>query len=188
MKIDYETLEIKWILAADEGWPEEYKKYLVKGQGEDFKYPVAQHAAIVLPDFDKNEETIDIMLFDNNTVITRGDKELSKKYSQGIQYRINEKTKEAEVIWAYGKERGEELHSNIISSSRYMPNTGNRLVDFGFVDGGKRSHIVETDDSYPANVVFEAVLTSKNKGSWIYRAERFTLYPEQWNFSIANEQ
>lgn len=59
-----------------------------------------------------------------------------------------------------------------------MPNAGNRLVDFGFVDGGKRSHIVETDDSCPANVVIEAVFTSKIRESWFYRAERFTLYPE----------
>lgn len=38
MKLDYKTNDIVWILSDEEGWPQKYQKYLVKGAGNDFKY------------------------------------------------------------------------------------------------------------------------------------------------------
>ena len=36
---------------------------------------------------------MDLLLYDNNVAVSRGDKDLSKKYSRAAQYRINEKDK-----------------------------------------------------------------------------------------------
>src|SRR5699024_9220453 len=107
MKIDYETEEIKWMLAYPEGWNDEMQKHLLDGQGEDFKYPAGQHDANILPDFDNNPDTLDLLLYDNNTVVTRGDDALSKD-SAATHYRINEKTHEADIIWTYGEQLGED--------------------------------------------------------------------------------
>ena len=53
MKLDYKTEQIKWILAADENWPEEYKPYLLKATN-DVKFNAGQHTAIIIPDQDNN--------------------------------------------------------------------------------------------------------------------------------------
>ncbi|WP_042356786.1 aryl-sulfate sulfotransferase [Bacillus rubiinfantis] len=180
MKLNYKTNEIIWILSDEEGWPEEYQRYLIKGIGDNFKFPGGQHAPIILSESetDNNSETIDLLLYDNNVTVTRGDNTRSKQYSAAAQYRINEKTKTAERVWTYGAERGEALFTNIIGSARYMEDTGNRLVNFGWVKLGKESHIVEVDNQDQASVVFEAVLSDFPTGAWAYRAERLSLYPE----------
>ncbi|GGH80573.1 arylsulfate sulfotransferase [Pullulanibacillus pueri] len=189
MKLDYKTNKIKWILSDPKGWPKEYQKYLVKGVGDNFKYTAGQHAPIILPESatDHNDDTVDLLLFDNNVVVTRGNADLSKQYSAGSQYRINEKTKTAELVWTYGKERGKSLFSNIIGSDRFMQNTGNRLIDFGWLNSGKDSRIVEVDDSKDANVVFEAAISDFGEGEWVYRAERLSLYPKAWQFSVSDD-
>lgn len=131
---------------------------------------------------------MDLLLFDNNVVVTRGDEEFSTLYSAGSQYRINETTKTVELIWSYGEERGEDLFSDIVGSSRYMENTGNRLIDFGWLHSGENSRIVEIDNTDQANVVFEALISDFPDGAWTYRAERMALYPDAWNFTVADEE
>ncbi|GGK01714.1 aryl-sulfate sulfotransferase [Lentibacillus kapialis] len=180
MKIDYESEEIKWMLAYPEGWNDDMQQHLLEGQGEDFKYPGGQHDANILPDFDNNPDTLDLLLYDNNVAVTRGDEDLSKQFSAATHYRINEKTKEAEVIWTYGKERGEAFFTNIIGSARYQQNTGNVLVDFGHVDSGDQSNIVEVTHHEDSKVVFEAEITNFPKGAWVYRSVRYPLYTDTW--------
>ncbi|WP_139343346.1 aryl-sulfate sulfotransferase [Virgibacillus siamensis] len=180
MKIDYETGEIIWILAPPEDWKDKYDAYLVEGKGKNFKFPAGQHDPTIMPDFDNNPDTIDLLIYDNNIVKTRGNDELSGKYSAGTHYRINEKTMEAKIIWTYGKERGETLFTEIIGSAKYLEKSGNRLIDFGFVNDGKRSHIVEVTEDENPKVVFEAIATDFPTGAWVYRAQRHTLYSGSW--------
>lgn len=180
MKIDYHTEEIKWILAHPEGWNEEMKRYLVEGESEDFKYPAAQHDATILPDFDDDPGTIDLLLFDNNTVVTRGDESISEQYSAGTHYRINEETQDAEIVWTYGKELGEDYFTNIISSARYQEDSDTVLLDFGHTDGGERSSFVEVTHDEESEIVFEAEMTNFRKGAWAYRSLRNSLYNDQW--------
>jgi len=180
MKIDYETEEIKWMLAYPEGWNKTMQEHLIDGQGKDFKYPGGQHDANILPDFDNNPDTLDLLLYDNNVVVTRGDEDLSKQFSAATHYRINEKTKEAEVIWSYGEERGEAFFTNIIGSARYLQDKGNMLIDFGHVDSGEQSNIVEVTHNKESDVVFEAEITDFPKGAWVYRSVRYSLYTNTW--------
>src|SRR5699024_1183234 len=47
MKMSYPDAEIKWILAEDEEWPEEYDEYLLEPIN-DVKFPAGQHAMKIL--------------------------------------------------------------------------------------------------------------------------------------------
>ena len=86
MKLDYKTEQIKWILAADENWPRSVAKpYLLKATN-DVKFNGARLTAILIPDQDNNPETKDLLLYDNNVAVSRGDKDVSKKYSRAAQY------------------------------------------------------------------------------------------------------
>lgn len=91
---------------ADENWPEEYKTYLLKATN-DVKFNAGQHTAILIAEQDNNPETIDLLLYDNNVAVSRGDKDLSKKYSRAAQYRINEKDKTVEEVWSFGEQFGD---------------------------------------------------------------------------------
>lgn len=185
MKIDYGTEEIIWILAHPEGWSEEMAGHLIEGESEDFKYPAAQHDATILPDFDDNPATIDVLLFDNNTVVTRGDESVSGDYSAATHYRIDEEAMKAEVVWTYGEELGEDYFTRIISSARYLENSGNILIDFGHVDEGERSSFVEVTHDDKSERVFEAEMTRFRAGAWAYRAVRYQLYNDSWEERFA---
>ncbi|SFE10790.1 arylsulfate sulfotransferase [Lentibacillus persicus] len=189
MKIDYETEEVKWVLAHPEGWFDEMEDDRLKGVGDNFKYPAGQHDARILPDFDDNPDTLDLLIYDNNIVVTRGNEELSKEYSAASHYRINEKTKEAEMIWSFGEELGEDYFTAIVGGSRYQENTGNILINFGHVDDGNQSNIVEVTRHDNPEIVFEAELTDFPTGAWVYRAKRNALYTNTWEdqFTLSDQ-
>ncbi|MDU5333922.1 aryl-sulfate sulfotransferase [Enterococcus sp.] len=179
MKIDYETNEIKWIMGDSSGWPDSYQKYFLEG---DAKASGGQHAAIVLPDQDDNEETTDILFYDNNISVTRGDEETSEKYSEARQVRINEEDMTIEEIWTFGEDLGKEYYTKIIGSARYLEDTGNRLVNFGYRDEGKSSSIMEVTEE--GETVLNVDLTDFPTSAWAYRAERFSLYNENWTYQL----
>ncbi|WP_241964529.1 aryl-sulfate sulfotransferase [Paraliobacillus zengyii] len=188
MKIDYTAQtftkdQIVWILADEEGWPEEYQDVLIEGIGDDFKYSAGQHAPEILPDQDNQSNTIDVLLYDNNVVVTRGNEELSDKYSRGVVYRIDENGKTAEEMWSFGEELGEEYFTYIVGSARYMEVTGNYLIDFGYVNEDERSGIFEVNQN--GEIVWHAEVSEFPEGARAYRAERLDLY-NNWEYSLSN--
>lgn len=182
MKIDYDTSEIKWIMGDSNGWPESYQKYFLKG---DVKASGGQHAAIVLPDQDDNDETTDILYYDNNISVTRGDEETSEKYSEARQVRINDAEMTIEEVWTFGEALGKDYYTKIIGSARYLSNTGNRLVNFGYRDEGQTSSIMEVTEE--GETVLNVDLTDFPTSAWAYRAERFSLYNEDWTYELKEE-
>lgn len=182
MKIDYDTSEIKWIMGDSSGWPESYQKYFLKG---DVKASGGQHAAIVLPDQDDNDETTDILYYDNNISVTRGDEETSEKYSEARQVRINDAEMTIEEVWTFGEALGKDYNTKIIGSARYLSNTGNRLVNFGYRDEGQTSSIMEVTEE--GETVLNVDLTDFPTSAWAYRAERFSLYSEDWTYELKEE-
>ncbi|WP_404451779.1 aryl-sulfate sulfotransferase [Virgibacillus necropolis] len=189
MEMSYPEGEIDYILAAHEGWPEDYQKYLLEPIGEDFKFPGGPHSVMVLPDQDSNEATKDILLFDNNIAVTRGDESVSEEYSRGVQYRINTEEMTVKEIWAYGKERGESFFSKYVSDVNHLSETGNRLLTSGYTqteDGKMRSIVVEVTGDEANEVVYELKVTGFKEGDHrqIYRGVRMPLYPEKWNFNL----
>jgi len=133
MKLAYPSGDIKWILAAPENWPEDYEQYVLDADSE-VKFPAGPHAMKTLLDQDDNSDTTDILLFDNNIVISRGDEDESEDYSRAVQYRINEKERTVEGVWAYGEERGTSFFSSIVENTQYLEETGNRLVTSGYTE------------------------------------------------------
>ena len=182
MKIDYDTSEIKWIMGDSSGWPESYQKYFLNGE---VKASGGQHAAIVLPDQDDNDETTDILYYDNNISVTRGDEETSEKYSEARQVRINDAEMTIEEVWTFGEALGKDYYTKIIGSARYLSNTGNRLVNFGYRDEGQTSSIMEVTEE--GETVLNVDLTDFPTSAWAYRAERFSLYNEDWTYELKEE-
>lgn len=179
MKIDYDTSEIKWIMGVSDGWPQSYQKYFLAG---DVKASGGQHAAIVLPDQDDNADTTDILYYDNNISVTRGDEATSEKFSEACQVRIDEKEMTIEEVWTFGEELSKAYYTKIIGSARYLKNTGNRLVNFGYRDEGQTSSILEVTEE--GETVFDADLTDFPTSAWAYRADRLSLYNEKWAYQL----
>src|SRR5690625_1941785 len=152
----------------------------------DVKFHMAHHAVEEMPDQDGNDNTMDIMLFDNNRMIMRGHEEEAEKYSRAVQYRINEVDMTIEEIWSYGEERGESSFSDIVSNANYFEETNNVLIDFGRTyneDNAAVSQIVEVDKE-TNEVVFEYHVTQTERSDrrQIYRADRQPLYNEAYEY------
>lgn len=196
IKLSYPDAEIQWILAAHEDWPEEYEQYLLEPESDDVKFQTAQHAVKTLPDMDDNLDTLDVLLFDNNEVISRGDKDVSGDYSRAVQYRINEKEKTVDEVWSYGEERGKSFFSTIVGNTQYLNDTGNRLITSGYIEpeddpDSRVSKIVEVDDQDDAEVIYEITVSGFDEGSGrqAYRAVRMLMYPEEeWDFSLGKDK
>lgn len=188
IKMSYPENEIEWISAADENWPEGARPddYLLEPVG-DVKFQMAQHAVEKMPDQDGNEETMDIMLFDNNRYIMRGHEELEEQYSRAVQYRINEEDMTIEEIWSFGEERGEYSYTDIVSDADYHPETNNVLIDFGRTyneDDEAASQIVEVDkDTNEVLFEYHVTQTSRSDRRQIYRADRLPLFDENFQYT-----
>ena len=194
LKMSYPNGKLKWILGADEKWPDEYKDYVLKPKG-DVDFPAGQHAMkIVDHGDDKGKPHIkDIILFDNNEVFTRGDEEASEQYSQAIRYEVNEKEKTVKETWSYGKERGKDFFSRIIGNVQYLYDQDNLLLNSGATEDvnsptGTTGKVVEVDatdsDSEP---IFELEIRGKTEDAveYTYRAWRLPLYPKkEWHFQL----
>ncbi len=66
------------------------------------------------PDQDDNDETTDILYYDNNISVTRGDEETSEKYSEARQVRINDAEMTIEEVWTFGEALGKDYYTKII--------------------------------------------------------------------------
>lgn len=169
--------QLVWILAPHQGWGKagidgdgfETADYLLTAvdpsgapygnavqmgteEPDDFSWPWGQHAPMYLPNGN-------LFLFDNgyNRNFTG-----AGPYSQGIEYEIDEKIGAVKKVWAYGKERGADFFSSIISDVDYLENTGNRMITSGITFSDPAySTIIEV--GYPdKQVLFEVKLYYKN--------------------------
>ncbi|OON99037.1 MAG: hypothetical protein ATN35_02465 [Epulopiscium sp. Nele67-Bin004] len=193
VKLSYPELEIEWILGTHDEWKEEFKKYLLEPigyVGEGFEWQWAQHAPMVLPDFDNNSDTIDILLFDNGnkrSLYPETALNATENYSRLIHYRVNEKDMTIEEIWEYGQERGSDMFSGAGSDADYLEESGNYLGTFTSIfrdengnptethlNSVRTSVIVEVDENN--NVVWEGKIYNPTGSYATYRAEKMSIY------------
>ncbi len=138
----------------------------------DFDFPWGQHAPAILPNGN-------LVVFDNGFMRNFIPK---ANYSRAVEYKVDKENLTVKQVWQYGKERGKEFFSLLISDVDYLPVSKNLLVTSGFINHNAK--IVELN--YPEkNEVFEATLFFKtlngNKTfAWgqldiLYRSERFEL-------------
>ena len=198
--------ELIWILAPHKGWGKagingdgiETSDYLLTAvdvngnpypqnvqdglaDAPDFDWTWVQHACMLLPNGN-------LFVYDNgfNRHFTG-----AQSFSRAVEYRINEDDMTVQQVWQYGKSRGIDIFSRIISDVDLLPN-GNRIMHSGIVYNSgtdPRSTIMEV--TYPDKmVVWEAVLHHKNyfcggTFSWgdfdiTYRSERVDLEALEW--------
>ena len=180
---------LKWLLSDSQGYPMFWRERLLKPIGENFEYPYNQHAIEVLPDYDNNTETIDLLLFDNgnsrnvmSSVLQNKDtvNKAPQLYSRMAHYRVNEKNMTVECIWEYGSNRY-ELYSPTRGDADLMPN-GNILGCFttdGVSKDDKRyCETIYSEVDRNGNVIWECYATNnKESNRYIdYRIERIPIY------------
>ncbi|HLR59898.1 MAG TPA: aryl-sulfate sulfotransferase [Pseudogracilibacillus sp.] len=194
LKVSYPEGELKWILGADEKWPEDYKDYLLEPKG-DVKFPAGQHAMkfVDKPNSQVNPNIKDMILFDNNEVFMRGDRDISEDYSQAIRYQIDEEAMTVEQTWAYGEDRGESFFSHIIGNVQYLYDDDNIILNSGATKDensptGTTGRVVEVDaNDADSGEIFELEIQGKDPGAveFTYRTWRLPLYPDrEWDFSL----
>lgn len=137
----------------------------------NFEWPWYQHAPKLMPNGN-------LILFDNgdNRNYLGGN-----SYSRAVEYEIDEQQMTIKQVWSYGKTRGTDCYSRIVSDVDYLADKDNILFSPGFglsnnslPNGGK---IVEVDRS-SKNVVFEAHINPVDGVFLAFtRAERLSLYP-----------
>jgi arylsulfate sulfotransferase len=200
VKVNYENDPV-WILAPHKGWGQSGKDgngfqtsdYLLTALNpeglpypdsvqsgdldvDEFSWVWGQHAAMYLPNGN-------LFIFDNGL-----DRNFSNnnRYSRGVEYEVDEKEMTLKLTWSFGKERGRDFYSGIVSDVDYLPVTGNRLITAGIISGMPTYSTIVEVTHHEKTVVFEARLTFKNmlvKGSgwggfdFNYRAERIKFYP-----------
>lgn len=119
----------------------------------DFEWSWYQHSPILMPNGN-------LMVFDN------GDNRNYTgfgPYSRAVEYQIDETNKTIRQVWQYGKERGEETYSRIVSKVSFLPDSNTVLFTPGAsTDGGVATgKVVEVDYNSKA-VRFEASISPPN--------------------------
>ena len=183
---------VKWILSAHKGWGtnergEDLNQFLLTPldatgnritdtavlQGytnhPDFEWSWYEHSTIALPDGD-------YMVFDNGAVRNYNNDGL--KYSRAVEYKIDPVNMTIQQKWQYGKERGLETYSAIVSKVQYLPGTNHVLFCPGYQvvnTNGQGGKIVEVDYA-TGKVVSQLSFSAANKWGF-HRAERMSAYP-----------
>jgi len=131
----------------------------------DFEWAWYQHSPILMPNGN-------IMLFDNgdNRNYTG-----SEVYSRAVEYEIDEENKTIRQVWTYGKERGRDTYSRIVSKVSYVSENNSVL----FTPGASSPYgkVVEVDYS-TKDVIFEASVVPPNSffGINFHNVLRMPLY------------
>ncbi|MGB3544321.1 aryl-sulfate sulfotransferase, partial [Rubrivirga sp.] len=104
----------------------------------------------------------------------------ASNYSRAVQYRIDEDAMTIQQVWSYGKDRGAETFSRIVSDVDYLPGADHVLFSPGAIQGagGPEGRILEIDRASNV-VVFDATVRAPTApfGITFHRAERLPLYP-----------
>ncbi len=137
----------------------------------DFEWNWYQHATKVLPN--RN-----IILFDNGhnrNFMGAG------SYSRAVEYKVDKENGTIQQVWQYGKERGNETYSRIVSDVDYLEVENHMLFSPGAIVSGARpvGKSIEVDMTNNT-VIFEATIIPPKAFAdkiTFHRTERLPLYP-----------
>lgn len=123
--LDYDSGNIKWILGDSKYWSSAFDKYILKGVGSDFIYPMGQHS----PSIDANHN---LSLFNNGYNAYKEETHTCGYFrnsaSYAMVYKIDEENMTAEVTYKFG---GTEYFSYALSSYNRTYD-GNTLFNSGW--------------------------------------------------------
>jgi len=189
-KLSYDN-KIKWILSAHKGWGtnrrgEDLNQFLLTpldangnkisdtsvlngyNNHPDFEWCWFQHSIIAIPNGD-------FMVFDNGDV--RNYDASAARYSRAVEYKIDAANMTIQQKWQYGKERGLETYSSIVSKVQYLPNTNHVLFCPGYHvinNNGQGGKVVEID--YDTKQVVSELSFSAENAWGFHRVERINAY------------
>ena len=136
----------------------------------DFEWPWYQHAPELMPDGT-------LLLFDNGDRRNYEDTEL---YSRAVVYRIDSVNRTIQQTWQYGKERGIETFSRIVSDVDVHPEENTVVFMPGAANAGEGPYgkMIEIDVE-TGDVVYEATIKAPMAqfGITFHRVERIPIYP-----------
>lgn len=134
-----------------------------------FEWNWYQHAPLVMPNGH-------VMLFDNGDNRNFGGQ---PAYSRAVEFDIDKNAKTVRQVWAYGKARGTETYSRIVSDVDYLPAQNHVIWSPGAVNRGTNYGKVIELDYATQQVLFEATITPPiaQFGITLHRTERISLYP-----------
>ena len=125
-----------------------------------------------------------IIVFDNGSFRNYSNE---NRYSRAVEYKVNDNDKTFEQVWEYGKSRGVDLFSTIVSDVDLLPTTKNILMTSGFLSPRNvhRAKIVEispedNEEVFEATIFFKNINRDINNPGWgqtdiLYRSERMEL-------------
>ncbi len=181
MKLDYKTNHIKWIYSGKKKstWPKAYRKYLLKAD-KGTVVTGGQHGLYLLNNGGSNSANSEnFLLYDNNISVTNGNKSTSGKYSQAVEYHVNQKNMTIKSTWSYGKSLGKTNFTYVIGYAEREAN-GNTLIDFGYKNNGTESNVIEVTKS--GKQVFNVTMKSAAAKAYAYRAYRVPFYSSSYQF------
>ncbi|MGA4637997.1 aryl-sulfate sulfotransferase [Pseudomonas solani] len=173
--------QVKWILAAPQGWPERLRDKVLtpvnpQGQAlaqqdgtyaEGFDWSWTQHTAWLT-----GRGTLTV--FDNGWGRDFAPTQLTGNYSRAVEYRIDEARGTVEQVWEYGKERGDEWYSPITSVVEYRADRDTQFIysaSVGYLTPEKLTTSVLNEVKYGSQEVqVELKVHSRQPGSVGYRA------------------
>lgn len=193
VKLDWNN-EVVWILAPHVDWAtngrgEELSDFLLSPIGEfggaitdpavlagqsthfQFDWSWYQHAPKVLPNGH-------VLIFDNGFNRLFGQ---ASSWSRAVIYEIDQEQMTVRQAWEYGRDRGEETYSFIVSDADFHPESNSVIMSPGAIQGGSSAHgkVVEIDYD-TEEVIFEAKITPPIAGLQLvtfHRTHRMSLYP-----------
>lgn len=173
--------KLKWILSPHDGWDSRFKNHLLNPVSSQFDWSFGQHAPLILPNGN-------LMLFDNGFGRNFSNE---LKYSRVVEYKIDEFDFGGDISqeWSYGKERGLEIYSPIISDVDFLEDSSTVFITAGSIGFNLKEYspekiqrewmtnvietrIIEVDKN--RNVLFEMIFESSGPGS-TYRSEKIIL-------------
>jgi arylsulfate sulfotransferase len=191
-KLTYDN-RVVWLLAPHRGWKtnhqgQDLRNYLLapldaSGQAiadtavvsgsanhDAFEWNWYQHSIQLMPNGD-------LLLFDNGTN-RNFIRNAPAHYSRAVEYRIDPAARTVRQIWTYGKERGADTYSVIVSRVQYLPAVNHILFCPGYQvpnttgSGGK---IIEVDYA-TKQPLLQIEMSAANQWGF-HRAQRMGLYP-----------
>lgn len=180
VNINYDTLELNWILGDKSNWNKKYHKHFFE-KDDDTEWQWAQHAAMILPNGN-------VFLFDNGNNRSKTKKNAisaEDNYSRGVIYDINTSNMKVKQVWEYGKELGSDFYSPYISDVDYIEDN-HYIVHSGgtsYKDGKVQNEPAGLTDvdklkSTTVEIKNDEVIYKLTLPTNTYRVEKLALYDD----------
>lgn len=191
--VNHSDKSLAWILGDPEGWDVTDESLFFTPVGDNFEWFYAQHEVTML-------DNGDVMLFDNGSYKVKDPDDPNRVsgddvYSKAVIYHLDTDAMTAEMVFEYGKERGETWYSDWVSGVNSLDGTKDNLWitagshlydaandthDFGPADmltAGlqKTTHI---DQVVNGELAYELTISGESFTSLTFRSFRLDFYSE----------